>query len=80
MSANTQTLSGLPPATAEIAAVLSLVAFAVTTAHIGGTSVPPGTYTAAQMQALGFDEVIDTADGAGGSLIVKGRPFLIMVR
>ena len=54
--------------------------FTVTTAHIGGTSVPPGTYTAAQMQALGFDEVIDTADGAGGSLIVKGRPFLIMVR
>ena len=54
--------------------------FTVTTAHIGGINVQPGTYTAAQMQAHGFDEVIDTADGAGGTLRVLGAATVLIVR
>ncbi len=54
--------------------------FTVTTAHIGGINVQPGTYTAAQMQAHGFDEVIDTADGAGGTFRVLGAATVLIVR
>ena len=55
-------------------------AFAVTTARIGETNIAPGTYTAAQLQALGFDEAIDTADGAGGTLRVLGAATVLIVK
>ena len=53
---------------------------AVTTAHIGQTNVKPGLYTAAQLQALGFGEVVDTADGAGGTLVVLGAATILIVK
>ena len=55
-------------------------AFAVTTARVGETNIAPGTYTAAQLQALGFDEAIDTADGAGGTLRVLGAATVLIVK
>ena len=54
--------------------------FAVTTARIGQTNVKPGLYTAAQLQALGFAEVVDTADGAGGTLRVLGAGTVLIVK
>ena len=54
--------------------------FTVRTAHAGGETIPPGLYTAAQLQALGFDEVIDTADGAGGTLRVLGAGTVLIVK
>ncbi|MBQ3806828.1 MAG: hypothetical protein II840_02615, partial [Kiritimatiellae bacterium] len=55
-------------------------AFAVTTGRVGETNIAPGTYTAAQLQALGFDEVIDTADGASGTLRVLGAGMVLIVK
>ena len=52
----------------------------VRTAHAGGVNVCPGTYTAAQFAALGFDEVVDTADGAGGLLRVLGAATVLIVK
>ena len=54
--------------------------FTVTTAHVDGINVPPGVYTAAQMQARGFAGVVDTADGAGGTLVVHGAGTVFIVR
>ena len=54
--------------------------FAVTTAHIGQTNVKPGLYTVTQLQALGFAEVVDTADGAGGTLRVLGAGMVLIVK
>ena len=54
--------------------------FTVRTAAVGGVNVPPSSYTAAQLADLGFDEVIDTADGAGGMLRVLGAATLLTVR
>ena len=55
-------------------------AYTVRTAHVAGKKVAPGTYTAAQMQALGFDGVIDAADGAGGTLSVLGAATALFVK
>ena len=55
-------------------------AYTVQTAHIAGEKVAPGTYTAAQLQALGFDGVIDTADGAGGTLNVLGAATVLILK
>ena len=55
-------------------------AYTVRTAHVAGKKVAPGTYTAAQMQALGFDGVIDAADGAGGTLSVLGAATALLVK
>ena len=54
--------------------------FVVTSAKVGGRNVPPGTYTAAQLSARGFAGVVDTSDGAGGTLIVRGSATLILVK
>ena len=55
-------------------------AYTVRTARVGGTNVPPGTYTAAQLQTRGFDEVIDTADGDDGILRVLGAATMIFIK
>ena len=55
-------------------------AFIVKSASVAGTNVPPGTYTAAQLQALGFTQVVDTADGAGATLVVHGRGTVFIVK
>ena len=52
----------------------------VTSARIAGTNVPPGTYTAAQLETLGFSQVVDTADGAGGALRVLGSGTVFIVK
>ena len=52
----------------------------VTSARIAGTNVPPGTYTAAQLETLGFSQVVDTADGAGGALRVLGAATVLIVK
>ena len=54
--------------------------FVVRSARIAGSTVPPGTYTAAQLEEMGLAEVVDTADGAGGSLVVSGGGFSVVVR
>ena len=55
-------------------------AFIVTSARIAGRNVHPGTYTAAQLAALGFSQVVDTADGAGGTLVVRGSGTVFIVK
>lgn len=55
-------------------------AFIVKSASVAGTNVPPGTYTAAQLASLGFSQVVDTADGAGGTLVVHGRGTVFIVK
>lgn len=55
-------------------------AFIVTSASVGGTNVKPGTYTAEQLASLGFSQVVDTADGAGGTLVVHGRGTVFIVK
>ncbi len=50
----------------------------VDAAKMGDGKIMPGTYTAADEAVSGF--VIDTADGAGGELIVTGGGFSIIVR
>ena len=52
--------------------------FTVTTAHVGGENVQPGTYAAGDAAVAGF--VIDTADGAGGTLRVLGAGTVLIVR
>ena len=47
-------------------------------AKVGGEYLTPGTYTAAQLEEMGISEVVDTADGAGGSLVIAGGFFLIV--
>ena len=65
---------------ADTALDLNGRAFSVRAAHVAGGNVPPGIYTASQLQTLGFDEVIDTADGAGGTLRVLGAGTVFIVR
>ena len=55
-------------------------AYTVQAARVAGEKVAPGTYTAAQMQASGLDEVVDTADGAGGTLRVLGAATLLLMQ
>ena len=55
-------------------------AYMVQTARVAGEKVAPGTYTAAQMQALGFNGVIDTADGAGGTLRVLSAATVLILK
>ena len=52
--------------------------FTVSSAKLGETKLAPGTYTASSAAVDGF--VIDTADGAGGSLVVTGGGFKLIVR
>ncbi len=54
--------------------------FVVATAKVAGTKVPTGTHTAAQLQALGFTGIVDTADGAGGTLVVSGKGTVVFLR
>ena len=54
--------------------------FAVRTAHAGGVNVPPGTHTATQLEATGFAEFTDGADGAGGTLRVLGSATGLIVK
>ena len=49
-------------------------------AKLGENRIAPGTYTAAQLEAAGLTEFIDTADGAGGTLRVLGIGTAILVR
>jgi hypothetical protein len=50
----------------------------VNAAKMGDGKLAPGTYTASIAAVSGF--VIDTADGAGGSLVVTGGGFKLIVR
>lgn len=52
--------------------------FTVSSAKLGETKLAPGTYAASSAAVDGF--VIDTADGAGGSLVVTGGGFKLIVR
>ena len=50
--------------------------FVVTSAKVGGRSVPPGTYAAADEAVAGYV----TDSGEGGSLVVVGNSTVIMLR
>ena len=50
----------------------------VKSAKLGENRIAPGTYTVAQLEEMGISEVVDTADGAGGSLVIAGGFFLIV--
>ena len=52
----------------------------VKSATINGVKLAPDTYTAAQLEAVGLAEFIDTAEGAGGTLRVLGIGTVILVR
>ena len=56
----------------------------VRTARIGGVNVPLGTYTAASTLAIGAgtlgDYLVDTADGAGGTLRVLGAATVLVIK
>ena len=56
----------------------------VRTARIGGVNVKPGTYTADSAYAIGAgalgDYLVDTADGAGGTLRVLGAATVLIVK
>ena len=52
----------------------------VTSARVAGRNVPSGTYTAAQLASLGFSQVVDTADGSGGTLVVRGCGTVFIVK
>jgi hypothetical protein len=52
--------------------------FTVSSAKLGETKLAPGTYAASNAAVAGF--VIDTADGAGGELIITGGGFKLIVR
>ena len=67
-------------ATAGTALDLNGNVYAVKTAHVDGLNVGPGTYTAAQLQARGFAGLVDTADGAGGTLVVHGSGTILILR
>ena len=53
-------------------------------AKIGGVRLSPGTYAAGSTVVIGegtlADYLVDTADGAGGSLVVSGGGFALIVR
>ena len=56
----------------------------VKSAKVGGVRLAPGTYPAGSTVAIGEgtlgDYLVDTADGAGGALVVKGVSFMVIVR
>ena len=56
----------------------------VKSAKVNGVKLSPGTYTAGSTVAIGEgalgDYLVDTAEGAGGELVVKGIPFAVIVR
>ena len=56
----------------------------VKSAKVGGVRLAPGTYKAGSTVAIGErtlgDYLVDTAEGAGGELIVKGGGFQLIVR
>ena len=57
---------------------------AVATAHAGGVNVPPGKYAAGATLAIGAgtlgDYLLDSADGGGGLLWVKGVGMVVIVK
>ena len=54
--------------------------FVVTSARIGGKNVHTGTYTAAQLAALGFPQVVDTDENAAGTLVIRGAATVLIVK
>ena len=56
----------------------------VKSAKINGVKLSPGTYAAGSDVAIGEgslgDYLVDTAEGAGGELVVKGVSFMVIVR
>ncbi len=56
----------------------------VKSAKVNGVRLAPGTYAARSTVAIGEgtlgDYLVDTADGAGGALVVSGESFVIIVR
>jgi hypothetical protein len=56
----------------------------VKSAKIGDTKLAPGTYAAGTTVAIGEgslgDYLVDTAEGAGGALVVTGGGFMLHVR
>nr|MCR5839921.1 DUF2341 domain-containing protein [Kiritimatiellia bacterium] len=58
--------------------------FTVKSAKLGETRLAPGTYAAGSTVAIGegtlADYLVDTAEGTGGSLVVKGGGFAVILR
>ena len=58
--------------------------FTVTSAKVAGVNVPPGTYAAGSTFPVGNgtlgDYLVDTADGAGGTLVVRGAATVFILR
>ncbi len=56
----------------------------VKSATVNGVKLAPGTYTAGSDVEIGegtlADYLVDTAEGAGGELVVKGVSFMVIVR
>jgi hypothetical protein len=56
----------------------------VKSATVNGVRLSPGTYDAESDIAIGertlADYLVDTAEGAGGELVVKGVSFMVIVR
>ena len=56
----------------------------VKSAKVNGVKLEPGTYTAESTVEIGegtlANYLVDTAEGAGGELVVKGIPFAVIVR
>ena len=56
----------------------------VKSAKVNGVKLATGTYTAGSTVAIGDgnlgDYLVDTAEGAGGELVVKGVSFMVIVR
>ena len=58
--------------------------FTVKSAKINGVKLASGTYTAESTAEIGegtlANYLVDTADGAGGALVVNGEGLTILVR
>ncbi len=48
--------------------------------HLNGVKLPSGIYTVGQLQTMGQTEIVDTSNGAGGTLIVRSGGTVIMLR
>ncbi len=57
---------------------------AVRSAMLGNVKLAPGTYAAGSTVAIGegtlADYLVDTAEGAGGALVVSGGGFRLSLR
>ncbi len=47
---------------------------------LNGTKLPTGTYTAAQIAALGYDEIADSSEGETGTVVIGGVGMILVVR